>query len=134
MNYCNSCVLAHTANLVCKKMPSPNRKAVKTYLTPKEHGRVAAMAQQTGLSVSAFVKRVCLGQEIRTKTDQQTLLTLLKASADLGCLGGLLKMGLAEGKSGALTFEFRELLRQIEKSQALVAKDCREVANSLRMK
>ena len=115
-------------------MPSPNRKAVKTYLTLEEHGRVAAMAQQTGLSVSAFVKRVCLGQEIRTKTDQQALLTLLKASADLGRLGGLLKMGLAEGKSGALTYEFRGLLRQIEKSQALVAKDCREVANSLRMK
>ena len=116
-------------------MPSPNRrKAVKTYLTPDEYGQVAAMANQAGLSVSTFVKRVCLGQEVRTKTDQQAMLALLKANADLGRLGGLFKMSLSEGKSGSLTFEFRGLLRQIEKSQAQIEKDCRDLVSSLRRK
>jgi len=95
-------------------MPSPNRKAVKTYLTPEEYSEVATMADRARLSVSTFVKRMCLGQEFRTKTDQQAVLALLKANADLGRLGGLFKMALSEGKSGVLTFEFRGLLRQIE--------------------
>jgi len=115
-------------------MPSPTRKAAKTYLTPEEYAQVAARAKQTGLSVSTFVKRVCLGQELRTKTDQQAVLALLKSNADLGRLGGLFKMALSEGKSGALTFNFRGLLRQIEKSQAQVEKDCRSLVNSLRRK
>ena len=113
-------------------MPSPNRKAVKTYLTADEYGQVAAMAGQAGLSVSTFVKRVCLGQELRTKTDQQAVLALLKANADLGRLGGLLKKTLSEGTSKALAFECRGVLRQIEKSQAQVAKDCRDFVDSLK--
>ena len=112
-------------------MPSPNRTAVKTYLTPDEYGQVAAMADQAGLSISTFVKRVCLDQEPRTKTDQQAVLALIKANADLGRLGGLFKKALFEGTSGALTFECRGLLRQIEISQAQVAKDCRNFVDSL---
>jgi len=115
-------------------MASPNRKAVKTYLTLEEYGQVSAMAKQAGLSVSTLIKRICLGQEVRTKTDQQAVLALLKVNADLGRLGGLLKKALAEGQAGAEIFEFRGLLRQIEKGQAQVVRDCRTVTDSLRGK
>jgi len=80
-------------------MPSPNRKAVKTYLTPDEYGQVAAMADQAGLSISTFVKRVCLGQELRTKTDQQAVLALIKTNADPWRLGGLFKKHLLKAQA-----------------------------------
>jgi len=109
-------------------MPCPNRKTVKTYLTPEEYGQVTAMAVQAGLSVSTFMKRVCLGQEVRSKEDQQVVISLHKTNADLGRLGGLFKLALASGQSRGLTFECRGLLRQIEKSQAEVMKICRSMA------
>jgi hypothetical protein len=112
-------------------MPSPHRKAVKTYLSAEEQAQIAAMAKQTGLSVSTFVKRVCLGQEVQSKVDQQAVLAVLKANADLGRLGGLLKKALFDGKAGMMAAEFRQALRQIEKSQAEVAGACRAVVESL---
>lgn len=112
-------------------MPSPNKKVLKTYLTPEEHEQVAAMAKQAGISLSTFAKRVCLGQELRSRTDQETVMALLKANADLGRLGGLFKMGLSDGSAGRMAAEFRYILRRIEKSQAEVIKICRTVAGSM---
>ncbi|HBT97759.1 MAG TPA: CopG family transcriptional regulator [Desulfobulbaceae bacterium] len=113
-------------------MPSPNRKAVRTYLMEEEQARIVAMARQTGLSVSTFIKRVCLGQEVRSKADQKAVLAVLKANADLGRLGGLLKKSLADGSAGMMAFELRQVLRQIEKNQAEVAGACQAVVASLR--
>jgi hypothetical protein len=113
-------------------MPSLNRKAVKTYLTPEEYGQIKVMAKQTGLSVSTFMKRVCLGQEIRSKADQQAVLAVLKANADLGRLGGLFKKAIFDGGAKMMVFELRQTLRQIETSQAEVAAACRAVVASLR--
>ena len=113
-------------------MPSPNRKAIKTYLTAEERERLSAMAKQAGLSVSTFMKRVCLSQEVRSKADQQAVRAVLRAGADLGRLGGLFKKTLADGNAGMMAFELRQTLRQIEKSQAEVARACRAVVASLR--
>jgi hypothetical protein len=113
-------------------MPCPNRKTAKTYLTPEEYEQVAGMAKQAGISLSTFIKRVCLGQELRSRTDQEAVMALVKANADLGRLGGLFKMGLSDGSAGKMAAEFRHTLRQIEKSQAQVAKDCRAMLASLK--
>ncbi len=113
-------------------MPSPNKKVLHAYVTPEEYGQIKAMADQAGLSISTFVKRVCLGQEVRSNADQEAVRALLQANADLGRLGGLFKMALSEGKAGVKAFDFRQTLRQIEKSQAQVVAHCRAVANSFR--
>ena len=113
-------------------MPSPNKKVLHAYLTPEEYERIAAMAQQAGVSISTFVKRICLGQGLRSKADQQAVMALLKAQADLGRLGGLFKMGLSDGSAGRMAAGFRSVLRQIEKSQAQVVADCRDVVASLK--
>lgn len=114
-------------------MPS-SKKRIATYLSDDEYNRVAEMAQKTGLSLSTFIKQVCLGERVRSKVDHQAMLALLKANADLGRLGGLLKMGLSDGSAGRMAPEFRALLRQIEKSQARVAMDCRAMAEFLKEK
>jgi hypothetical protein len=72
------------------------------------------------------------GQEIRSKTDQQAVLAILKANADLGRLGGLFKKAIFDGGAKMMAFELRQTLRQIETSQAEVAPACRAVAASLR--
>ena len=113
-------------------MPSPDKKVLHAYLTPEEYEQVRLMAEKSGLSISTFVKRVCLGQELRSNADQEAVRALLQANADLGRLGGLFKMALSEGKAGALAFDFRQTLRQIEKGQAQVTAHCRGVADSFR--
>jgi len=106
-------------------MPS-KLKAVKTYLTQGEYDQVAASAVQAGVSVSTFIKRVCTGQAIRSTVDQQAVLALLKANADLGRLGGLFKMALSDGLGNA--GELRPILREIEQSQKQVARQVGKVA------
>lgn len=111
-------------------MPSPDKKVLHAYLTPEEYDQIKAMADQAGLSISTFVKRVCVGQGVHSQADQEAVRALLKANADLGRLGGLFKMALTAGHARELTFEFRQTLRQIERSQAQVASCCRSVADS----
>lgn len=114
-------------------MPS-SKKRIATYLSDDEYDAVAEGARKAGVSLSQFIKRVCLGEQVPSKVDHKALLALLKANADLGRLGGLLKMGLSDGSAGRMAPEFRSLLRQIERSQARVAMDCREMVESLKEK
>jgi hypothetical protein len=68
---------------------------LKAYLTPEDYQAVKAKADQARLSVSAYVQAVCLGHEVKSALDQEAVLELLRLKADLGRLGGLLKLGLS---------------------------------------
>jgi hypothetical protein len=48
------------------------------------------------MSVSAYVKTVCLGHEVKSREDKSAILELARVSADLGRLGGLFKLALSE--------------------------------------
>ena len=111
-------------------MPRGTKKVLQAYLTPEEYDQVKASAEQAGLSLSTFVKRVCLGTQPRSRFDQEAVLALLKANADLGRLGGLFKMALTEGHCREFAFEFRQALRKIEAGQAQVRACCRAVVDS----
>lgn len=108
-------------------MPSPNKKLVKAYLTPEEYRQVNESATKAGLSVSTFIRRVCLGHKVSSTVDHQAVLALAKANADLGRLGGLFKMFLSEGKAGQHADELRVTLRKIEESKDKVAKQFNEL-------
>lgn len=108
-------------------MPSPNKKLVKAYLTPEEYRQINESAAKAGLSVSTFIKRVCLGHKISSTVDHQAVLALAKANADLGRLGGLFKMFLSEGKAGRHADELRITLRKIEESKDMVARQFNEL-------
>jgi len=102
---------------------------VKAYLSTEEYALVAAMASQAGLSISNFVRQVCLAQEVRSLVDKEAVLALLRTKADLGRLGGLLKMHLSETGGGeAWSEDLRLLLRTIEYSQRELVRDFRLVA------
>lgn len=97
-------------------MPS-TKKRITTYLTDEEYQCMTRAAAQTGLSVSKYVKRVCLGHSVTSTVDYQAVLALTKANADLGRLGGLFKMSLSEGSAGNSSPEIRSILKSIEISK-----------------
>lgn len=102
-----------------QKSPEKKRKVcMKSYMTESERDRIAALAEQCGLSVSEFMHRVVLGQEVNSKMDKEAFLNLLKVNADLGRLGGLFKLALTDGvKKIASHKEVRRILHQIEDRQ-----------------
>lgn len=104
-------------------MPSANRRPIKSYLTPDEYEKVARSADQAGVSVSTFVKRICLAQDVRSTVDHQAVLVLARANADMGRLGGLFKMFLSDGRAGRHAEELRALLRSIETTKDKLARD-----------
>lgn len=75
-------------------MPCPNKITLKSYLTPEEYAEVLNRADQARLSVSKYVKAVCLGYEPKSKVDQEALLAMLQVNSDLSRLGNLLKLAL----------------------------------------
>jgi len=75
----------------------PKHKPYLTaYVSPEEYAQVSAQAERASLSISAFVKAVCLGHEIKSTVDRDAILALARINGDLGRLGGLLKMALSE--------------------------------------
>ncbi|MDD2464472.1 MAG: CopG family transcriptional regulator [Desulfobulbus sp.] len=97
-------------------MPS-TKKRITTYLTDEEYRSMSRSAAQAGLSLSKYVKRVCLGHSVTSTVDYQAFLALTKANADLGRLGGLFKMSLSEGTAGSHSLEIRRILKSIERSK-----------------
>jgi hypothetical protein len=73
-------------------MSCPGKITAKTYLTHKEYSIVQERAQEAGLSVSSFIKAMSLEGTVKSKLDKHLILELAKISADLGRLGGLLKL------------------------------------------
>lgn len=73
---------------------------------------IAASAAQAGLSISQFVRRVCLGLTVESRVDAQAVRELVKLNADMGRIGGLLKMWLASTDMHA--GEVRALLDELK--------------------
>ena len=65
---------------------------VKVYVTPEQKARIAANAGACGRSVSAYVRTLATGQMPTPRADLSGLADVFKLHADLGRLGGLMKM------------------------------------------
>jgi len=94
-------------------MPS-KKKRIAVYLGPEEYSRIQESANRAGLSLSTFCKRVCIGTPVPSMEHQQAVKDILKANADLGRLGGLLKLALSEGGDKII---LPRLLREIDMGQ-----------------
>ena len=105
-------------------MPSKKRR-IAVYLGPDEYSRIQESANKAGLSLSTFCKRVCLGTPVPGLEHRQAVKDILKANADLGRLGGLLKLALSEeGDKIALS----KLLREIDAGQSALKAAARKIA------
>lgn len=77
------------------------------------------MATRAGLSVSQFIRDVCLRYEVRSFEHEDFKLELLKIRADLGRLGGLFKSALTmpDRFTDRDRAALRDLLAQISRRQ-----------------
>ena len=101
-------------------MPCSDKKPVRSYLTAEEHDQLARMAERAGLSISQFIRRVCLGYQVQSFEHEEFRLELLKTRSDLGRIGGLLKSALTydDGSwSDCSSGEIRKVLVEISRCQ-----------------
>lgn len=73
------------------------KRSLRTYvrMTPEEREIIEGNASACGLSVPEFLRRLGKNERITSTVDKQALLKLLDVHADLGRLGGLLKLWLS---------------------------------------
>jgi hypothetical protein len=91
---------------------------LKVVVSKRERAEIETRAAAVGLSVSAYLRNLGLGFQPHSTLDQGAILALLKVNADQGRLGGLLKLWLSGGQTGAApATEIRRLLLDIESAQ-----------------
>ena len=91
-------------------MPS-KKKRLPVYLTDEEHAQISEFAARAGISLSTFAKRVCTGMPVHSIEHKQAVQEVIKARADLGRLGGLLKQAIA-ADGDKITLQ--RLLREVD--------------------
>ena len=98
---------------------------------PSETAEIKQNAADCGLSVSAYLRNLGLQYKPKGILDYKAVGELVKVNADLGRLGGLLKMWLSnDERLGALNKEalaINELLQDIQSTQALLLETARKV-------
>jgi hypothetical protein len=72
---------------------------VKVWVTPAEKAEIGKKAAAHSLSASAYLRRLGLALPVESTVDQTAVLELVKINADLGRLGGLIKMWLTSNES-----------------------------------
>ncbi len=76
-----------------EKKPSRQRvKMIPVPVLPTEKSQIEKRAKECGLKTATFLRELGLNHRPKTTLDAEAVLELVKANADLGRLGGLLKM------------------------------------------
>jgi hypothetical protein len=88
---------------------------IKVWCLPEERQAIAAVADAAGLSLSAYLRKIGMGYEIRSILDQERIIALAKINADQGRLGGLLKLWLTndEKLAGHNSDEMRGMIHRV---------------------
>jgi len=99
------------------KKANKRMKCIKSYVTAEEHEAIKQRAEQTGFSVSEYVRRMTTDKSVKSMVDKGVFLSALKVNADLGRLGGLFKYYISRDFKNVSPGEVRTLLREIEMRQ-----------------
>ena len=91
---------------------------LKVGATPEEAAEIRRRAETARLPVSSYLRHLGLGFKPRSLADHEAVLELSRINADLGRLGGLLKLWLsAQPGRGVPVTDVRRVLHQIEETQ-----------------
>lgn len=103
------------------KSNSRNRsKTIQVRATAEEKSELKSRAAAFGISVGELVRQIIFRAKPKSKTDQEAVMELAQARADLGRLGGLLKgalVGSFPNSELMSQMQTRELLHEIEGAQ-----------------
>ena len=107
-------------NEVIKKESRKLARRLRVPVLPEEEESIKSNAAKAGLATAVYLRRLGLGYEIRGVIDQQQVKELAKINADLGRLGGLLKLWLTndERLKNLNSKTIHALLEKIEQTQA----------------
>jgi len=72
---------------------------IKVWVTTAEKAAIAEKAAAHSMSISRYLRALGLALPIQCTVDQRAMLDLLKINADLGRIGGLVKMSLTSNES-----------------------------------
>ncbi|MCX8657348.1 hypothetical protein J3U08_11155 [Gilliamella sp. B2894] len=94
---------------------------IKVWVTKEEKMTINNNAKLHGLSNSAFLRNLGLNITVNGIVDQQAILEIVKVNADLGRLGGLLKLWLTNNeKLDGYDHDINNLLDDITKTQLIL--------------
>lgn len=79
--------------------PVNRKQPLKVYVSDEEKEEIGERAQLASMSVSNYLKAAGLQHPIRSVVDLHAVKDLMKINSDMGRLGGLLKMTLANVKT-----------------------------------
>lgn len=108
-----------------KKNKAPTRKHgrhLRVPVLPEEESLIKSNAAKAGLPIAEYLRRLSMGSAIQSISDKDAVLELSKISADLGRLGGLLKLWLTDDArvSHFSPETIRTLLRRISGTQKIM--------------
>jgi hypothetical protein len=110
---------AHTAPASQNSHVTRKQRHLRVPVLPEEAQAIKTQAQSAGLPVAAYLRNVGLGIEVKSVLDYQRIEELARINADLGRLGGLLKLWLTndERLRQVKARELRAVLNMIEANQ-----------------
>ncbi|MCO2978601.1 CopG family transcriptional regulator [Pseudomonas aeruginosa] len=103
-------------------------KPIEVWVTDEEKAAITELADQTGLSRSAYLRAVGLNRPVGARADLEAVRELVRLNGDLGRVAGLLKLWLAEKRGqGAkpidverMMIDFRELQAGIREQMSAI--------------
>lgn len=105
-------------------MPS-KKPALTVRVTPEEQQQIIANATRAGLSISEYVRRVCVGHRVPSYEKAQAVRELIRVNGDLGRLGGLLKLWLMNEDCHQV--QVKQLLHELATLKDDMARKIREL-------
>jgi hypothetical protein len=108
-------------------------KVIYTRVTDEEHEEVTHRSKMYGITTSNYLRNLALNYPLKSRVDQLAFLELGKCRADLGRLGGLLKMWLSnkDRRSGLDEIEVKGLLKEIEDKQEEITGYARKLEENI---
>lgn len=102
-----------------KMLTRKNCRRLRVPVLPDEEKSIIENASRVGLPTAVFLRRLGLGHEVKSVLDHQKILDLARINADLGRLGGLLKLWLTndERLKNVSSQKISQLLDAIKKTQ-----------------
>lgn len=79
---------------ICRK----NGRHLRVPVLHTEEIQIKTNAANAGLSVAEYLRRISLGYHLQSVIDKDHIIQLAKINADMGRLGGLLKLWLTQDK------------------------------------
>jgi hypothetical protein len=108
-------------------------KYIKARVTADEYEEVNHLAKMYGVTTSDYLRSIALNYPLKSRVDQLAFLELGKCRADLGRLGGLLKMWISnkDRRSGLDEIEVKALLKEIEDKQEEITGYARKLEENI---